>query len=120
MNKMLTTDTLRKQNLAFVGTGGVSAENRASGFSPAFYDAATGRAELARFADGRPAPMHLLDGLPETWVAQRDACGHITATQQTVRERAQARLCGPRPGRRPQAVPAGVPWLLIRAGVQRL
>jgi len=84
MNKMLTADTLRKQNLAFAGTGGVSAENRASGFSPAFYDAATGRAELARFADGRPAPMHLLDGLPETWVAQRDTCGHITAIKQTV------------------------------------
>ena len=84
MNKMLTTDTLRKQSLAFVGNGGVSAENRASGFSPTFYDAATGHAELARFADGRPAPMHLLDGLPETWVAQRDACGHITAIKQTV------------------------------------
>ena len=84
MNKLLTTETLRKQNLAFVGTGGVSEDNRASGFRPAFYDAATGRAELARFADGRPAPVHVLDGLPDAWVAQRDATGHITAIKQTV------------------------------------
>jgi hypothetical protein len=84
MNKLLTTDTLRKQNLAFVGTGGVSEENHASGFRPAFYDLATGRAALARFADGRPAPMHLLDGLPDAWVAERDASGRITAIKETV------------------------------------
>ncbi|UCE77749.1 MAG: hypothetical protein JSU62_06160 [Gammaproteobacteria bacterium] len=84
MNNLLTTETLRRQNLAFVGTGGVSQENRGSGFRPAFYDPATGRAELARFADGRPAPMHLLDGLPEEWVAQRDNSGHIAAIKPTV------------------------------------
>lgn len=84
MNKLLTTETLRKQNLAFVGSGGVSEENRPSGFRPAFYDVATCRGELARFADGRPAPMHLLDGLPDTWVAERDAAGRITAIKETV------------------------------------
>ena len=84
MNRLLTTETLRKENLAFVGTGGVSEENRDGGFRPAFYDVATGRAELARFADGRPAPMHLLDGLPEEWAVERDAAGRIRAIKDSV------------------------------------
>jgi hypothetical protein len=84
MNNLLTSETLRRQNLAFVGTGGVSDENRSGGFRPAFYDVATGRVELARFANGLPAPMHLLDGLPDSWVAQRDAAGRVTALRASV------------------------------------
>jgi hypothetical protein len=84
MHKLLTTETLKKQNLAFVGTGGVSEENRSSGFRPAFYDRATDRAVLARFADGRPAPMHLLDGLPGEWVVERDAAGRVRAIKDSV------------------------------------
>lgn len=84
MNNLLTTETLRKQNLAFVGSGGVSEENGSAGFLPAFYDCATGRAVLARFADGRPAPMHLLDGLPDEWVAERDAAGRVSAIKNSV------------------------------------
>lgn len=84
MNTVLTTDTLRKQNLAFVGTGGVSQENRSSGFRPAFHDLATGHIALARFADGRPAPMHLLEGLPDEWAAKRDASGRICAIKESV------------------------------------
>ena len=79
MNQLTTNETLRKENLAFVGTGGVSAENRSSGFLPAFYDLETGRAELSRFADGRPAPMHLLEGMPAEWVARRDLGEHYRA-----------------------------------------
>lgn len=35
---------------------------------PAFLDIRTGRIELARFANGAPAPCHLTDGLPEEWL----------------------------------------------------
>jgi len=84
MNPLTTNETLRKENLAFIGTGGVSAENRSSGFLPAFYDRETGRAELSRFADGRPAPMHLLEGMPAEWVARRDAAGGIIALKVSV------------------------------------
>ena len=84
MNNLLTRETLRKQNLAFVGTGGVSDENRSSGFRPAFFDTVTGRAVLARFGDGRPAPMHLLEGLPDEWVAERDAAGRVRAIKDSV------------------------------------
>jgi len=84
MNNLLTTETLKRQNQAFAGTGGVSEENHSSGFRPAFHDLASGRTALARFADGRPAPMHLLDGLPEEWVVQRDTSGRISAIKNTV------------------------------------
>ena len=84
MTTLFTTKTLRKQNLAFVGTGGGSEENRSSGFRPAFHDLASGLTALARFADGRPAPMHLLDGLPEEWVVQRDATGRVCAIKDSV------------------------------------
>jgi hypothetical protein len=84
MNNLLTAETIKKQNLAFVGTGGVSEQNRSNGFRPAFYNVATGQAELSRFADGRPAPMHLLEGLPDLWVVNRDAQGRASALKATV------------------------------------
>ena len=84
MTTVITKETLRKQNLAFVGSGGVSEENRSVGFRPAFHDLASGRTALARFADGRPAPMHLLDGLPDEWVVKRDARDRPSALRHTV------------------------------------
>ncbi|MCP5159237.1 MAG: hypothetical protein H6975_07410 [Gammaproteobacteria bacterium] len=80
----MTAQTLRRQNRRFRGTGGVSSENRALGFAPAFLDTATDRVYRACFADGRPAPMHLLEGLPPAVVAARDATGRITALKATV------------------------------------
>jgi hypothetical protein len=45
---------------------------------------ATRQAELSRFADGRPAPMHLLEGLPDLWVVERDTQGRVSALKDTV------------------------------------
>ena len=84
MTTLFTTETLRKQNLAFAGTGGVSHQNRSGGFLPAFHDLTSGRTVLARFADGRPAPMHLLEGLPDAWVVNRDSAGRPSALRQSV------------------------------------
>jgi hypothetical protein len=72
---------LRRQNRAFRGTAGVSANNRGQGFVPAYQDTATGAIAIARFADGRPAPVHVLDGLPEKWIAARDGQGRVTRTR---------------------------------------
>lgn len=80
----LSARMLRQQNQKFRGTGGVSAENRALGFAPAFLDTETGAIYRACFADGRPAPMHLLEGLPAAVVAARDAAGRVTALKSTV------------------------------------
>jgi hypothetical protein len=71
----LTVDRLRHENLAFTGTAGVSSGNGRARFVPAFRDDATGQVERARFADGSPAPLHVMDGLPASWVSGRDADG---------------------------------------------
>jgi len=82
--RRLTARTLRQQNRRFKGTGGVSAGNQAQGFAPAFLDTETHQIYQACFADGRPAPMHLLEGLPPAVVAARDATGRITALKSSV------------------------------------
>ena len=84
MNRSLTSKCLRKENLAYGGTGGVSAGNRTSGFIPAFRDTATGRVEPSRLADGRLAPMHLLVGLPAEWVVVRGEDNTVLAIKATV------------------------------------
>ena len=61
----LSTGVLQCENQRHKGTGGVSQNNRSRGFVPAFLDTITGRTYESKFSDGRPAPMHLLDGLPE-------------------------------------------------------
>lgn len=80
----LTSQALHQQTLAFQGTGGTSAVSRPYGFLPAFLDTETGEVHLARFADGRPAPMHLLEGLPKDLVIRRDTGGRSTAIKHSV------------------------------------
>lgn len=80
----LTRNRIRRENLAFAGTGGVSAENRCHRFAPAFRDNATGKVELSRYANGNLAPMHLIDGLPEEWIWARDERGHPAALKPSV------------------------------------
>jgi len=72
---------LRRDAAHFQGTGGVSEENYGLGFSPAFFDAETGSVHRSSFADGRPAPFHLLDGLPPELIARRDGRGRVTAVK---------------------------------------
>ena len=68
----------------FAGTGGVSQDNRHCGFKPAFLDIRSGEVYLSRFADGRPAPIHVLDGLPSTLVVTRTPGGRATAATGVV------------------------------------
>jgi hypothetical protein len=63
------------------GTGGRSAENHSAGFEPAFRDPQTREVRLSRYADGRPAPYHLLDGLPDEWISHRDDQGRVLSTK---------------------------------------
>src|SRR5215510_14499764 len=67
----VTQQQLAVENARYQGTGGVS-ETCLPGFSPAFRDTQTGVVCLSRFADGRPAPFHVLDGLPNELVISRD------------------------------------------------
>ncbi|MBL8446048.1 MAG: hypothetical protein JNJ44_01405 [Zoogloeaceae bacterium] len=78
-----TSVTLDRENEAYQGTTGVSAGNRSLGFRPGFLDRDTGEIFLSRFRDGRPAPFHLLDGLPDT-VTERDETGKVRAAKATL------------------------------------
>lgn len=85
MNQAITQRVLERENHAFRGKGGVSEENRSSGFVPGFQDTETGIVQRSRFADGSPAPFHLLDGLPDDFVVARDASGRIKGVKASVR-----------------------------------
>lgn len=84
MNQAMTLGTLQQENVAFRDTGGVSEENRSFGFRPGFIDRDTGVVYLSRYADGRPAPFHLLDGLPGELVVARTASGKVARVKDSI------------------------------------
>ena len=85
--------TLRRDNLAFRGTGGVSEENRCMGFSPAFLDSTTGQLYPCRLPDGSPAPCHLLHGVPEALLVKSSlVSGFIRDDRFYTREQAASIL----------------------------
>ena len=69
----ISAESLARENLHYTGTGGVSANNREQGFVPAFLDTQTGAVYRSRFANGMPAPIHVLVGLPERLVERHGA-----------------------------------------------
>lgn len=79
MEAVLNSTVLERENQVFHGTGGCSEENRGLGFLPAFMDAVTRMIYRSCFADGRPAPFHLLDGLPDEVVVERAPSGRVAA-----------------------------------------
>lgn len=84
MNANLSPDALRSENRHYHGSGARSQENRSEGFRPAFRDCETGRIYDSRFGDGRPAPCHLLDGLPDEVVLARDDFGRVRGVKPSV------------------------------------
>ena len=84
MTHAMTERNLQLETVAFHGTGGVSAENGSKGFHPAFMDADTSAVYLSCFADGRLAPFHLLDGLPEEVVLDRNTTGRVKSVKASV------------------------------------
>src|SRR5437667_2525773 len=81
---MMSELRLEQENVVFHGTGGRSQENGSSGFLPAFFDVQTETIYPSRFADGRPAPFHMLDGLPEEVVVTRSASGRAATVKASV------------------------------------
>lgn len=84
MNGNHAQQQLIEENIHFAGTGGVSANNADLGFRPAFCDMQTQRVYPSRFADGRAAPFHMVDGLPAEVVEDRDAGGHVTRIKSSL------------------------------------
>jgi hypothetical protein len=84
MKHLVNEGQLVRENVAHAGTGGVSRGNAGLGFRPAFLDVATLTIYPSRFADGRPAPFHLLDGLPKEVVIDRLPSGRVVAAKASV------------------------------------
>jgi hypothetical protein len=75
INYGLTHDRLAEQNRRFSGTGGVSRANRSLGFLPGFKDSVTGKIYRSCYANGTPAPFHMLEGLPVECMETNDTTG---------------------------------------------
>ncbi len=84
MKPLMSEERLEQQNREHVGTGGRSQENADLGFRPAFLDFETQTIYLSRFANGRLAPFHLLDGLPDDVVVDRAPSGRVVAAKATL------------------------------------
>jgi hypothetical protein len=61
-----------------------SEEARILGFRPAFLNRRTRMVCPSRFGNGMPASVHVLDGLPEDWIARRDPEGRPSAVKRSV------------------------------------
>ena len=84
MKRELTEGLLIQENECFSKTTGVSENNRSLDFLPAFRDDTSGDVYLSRFADGRRAPIHLLEGLPDEVVTHRRSNGGIVSVKSSV------------------------------------
>jgi hypothetical protein len=84
MGHILTTALLEVETARYRGTNGVSENNRRLGFQPAFLDRDTRTVHLSRFADGRLAPCHLLDGLPAELVLAHSGEGRVMRVKASV------------------------------------
>jgi hypothetical protein len=81
----ITEDTLEQENIQYNGTNGISANNRGQGFIPAFLDTETGNVYPSRFGDGRPAPVHMLSGLPHyLFDPDSSSTGHPTVKRSVI------------------------------------
>lgn len=75
--ELLSSLILKKENQRFANSPGISVNNKAYNFLPAFQDIRSGCCLVSRFADGRFAPVHILDGLPEEWIEARKPDGQV-------------------------------------------
>jgi hypothetical protein len=75
---------LKREAERYLGSGARSPENYAAGLRPAFIDRETGVVYVSRFADRRPAPFHLLDGLQDEVVLERRSCGRVVTVKPSV------------------------------------
>jgi len=84
MKDLMSPQRLEGENAVHAASGGCSDGNHDLGFRAAFFDYASQRLYLSRFADGRLAPVHLLDGLPEEVVVDRALSGRVIAARASL------------------------------------
>lgn len=75
---------LARENREFKSTTGISKNNRSLGFIPAFYDSESGRIYLSCNKDGTRAAIHILEGLPEELILERDSKDNVVSIKPSV------------------------------------
>src|SRR3979411_418426 len=80
----MSAKQLQHENVVHTGSGGRSQENSGLGFKPSFPGFQTQKIYPSRFADGRLAPFHLLDGLPDEVVVDRATSGRVVTAKATL------------------------------------
>jgi hypothetical protein len=80
----LTFGDLNKEVAKYRGTGGISTEAKANKFKPAFKDQETGKIYPSTTESGKPAGVHLLEGLPEDVVTTRHEDGEIDGVKDSI------------------------------------
>jgi len=81
----ITEDSLTEENLRYTCSGGVSTHNRLHGFVPAFLDTATGNIYRSQHADGTPAAIHVLAGLPlDLFEPDSSSNGQLTVKKSVI------------------------------------
>jgi hypothetical protein len=91
--RIMSESRLREENAAFAGTAGTSEGCAGGAFKPAFFDFASCTLYLSRFADGRLAPIHVLDGLPAEVLARGTLIYGFERNGFFYTRRAAARAC---------------------------
>jgi hypothetical protein len=83
---MLTIDLIDdpSDNRTGTKTRSVKIPGAMLGFAPAYLNSQTGEMMLSTFANGSPAPIHLLEGLPADWVAAQTEAGKTGVLKDTV------------------------------------
>jgi hypothetical protein len=84
MKYPMSEAVLKNENAIHAGGGGRSQDNSGLGFRPAFLDFETQKIYPSRFCDGRLAPFHLLDGLPDEVVIDRAPSGRVVAAKASL------------------------------------
>ncbi|MDH3638801.1 MAG: hypothetical protein OES09_10125 [Gammaproteobacteria bacterium] len=84
MNRPFTLTALTEENRRFARGRGVSANCASMRFLPAFHDTISGETHLSLLPNGSVSPVHLLDGLPEHWILERDHRHRVTAVKSSI------------------------------------
>ncbi len=84
MKPLMSPTLIAAENVQHAETGGRSPGSARLGFRPAFLDFETQKVYPSRFADGRLAPFHLLDGLPDEVVVDRLPSGRVVAAKASL------------------------------------
>jgi len=84
MTKVFTKEELEQQHTALHVTGALSDENREHGFLPVFLDTERGEVHPSCYANGQPATIHILDGLPKHLVLSDDASAVVKKVKASV------------------------------------